>query len=411
MNSNKDTIKKILTLYGSSFLAIGLGFAISVFNTRILGKEAFGDFKFIETVFRFLASLVTIGVFVSITRMLAITNNEVYKSNLIGFFVLALTIAGSIGVIILIIFSYIEPIWFSGDLGSVFRKYAFLIFAILGSISLNEILKGLNKIYSLSFLSIIPAIVYLTITYIYNLNNPLYLEDILLFLYGIQLLFIILIIYKLKPKFNITKNLVKDVILENKINGRPIYYGSLAGVATAHIVGFSISYYIDNTQVGFFTLAMTLCSPLLVIPSVLGTVFFKKFTNYDFIPKKVFVFSILATVFSLVIFYFFIEKVFLLFYSEEFSPAIKISKILILSFILHGLGDLINRFLGAKGKGKLLRNSAFMVGIVNILGYTILIKYLGITGAIITQIMASGTYLFMMSYYYIKFTKKHNYVQ
>jgi O-antigen/teichoic acid export membrane protein len=181
-------------------------------------------------------------------------------------------------------------------------------------------------------------------------------------------------------------------------------------VATAYIVGFSISYYIDNTQVGFYTLAMTVCSPLLVVPSVLGTTFFKKFASLDFIPRKVVVFSILATLFALGIFYLFIEKVFLLFYSEDFSPAIRISKILIIGFLLHGLGDLVNRFLGAKGQGKLLRNAAFAVGFVNILGYSILVYYFGVTGAIITKIMASGVYLLMMYYYYTKFTKENKYV-
>jgi O-antigen/teichoic acid export membrane protein len=410
VNIDRDTINKILTLYGSSFIGIGLGFAISVFNTSVLGKEAFGDFKFIETVFRFLASLVSIGVFISITRMLAIAKNKIYKHNLIGFFVLSLAAAGLIGIILLIIFSFFEPIWFSNNLGYIFRKYAFLIFAILGSVALREVLKGLNKIYTLSILNTIPAIAYLIIAYIYNLNNALYLEDILMLLYGLQFLFMVMIIYKLKPMFNIKKSLIKDVIHENNVNGRPIYYGSLAGVATAQIVGFSLSYYIDNTQVGFYALALTICSPMIMIPSVLGTVLFKKFANFDYIPKKVIIFSILAAVFAIVIFYIFIEKVFLLFYSDDFEPAIEISKVLIFGFLLHGLGDLINRFLGAKGKGKLLRNSAFAVGIVNVLGYTLLVKYFGVTGAIITKILASGTYLFIMYYYYTKFTKKNIYV-
>jgi O-antigen/teichoic acid export membrane protein len=147
-----------------------------------------------------------------------------------------------------------------------------------------------------------------------------------------------------------------------------------------------------------------------MIPSVLGTVLFKKFANLNFIPKKVVIFSILATILALIVFYIFIDKVFLLFYSDDFTPVIGISKLLIFSFLLHGLGDLINRFLGAQGKGRLLRNSAFMVGIVNVLGYTLLVKYFGITGAIVTKILASGTYLIMMYYYYSKFTKTKNYV-
>ena len=410
MSINKDIFGKILTLYGASFIGIILGFAISVFNTSVLGKEAFGDFKFIETVFRFLASLVTVGVFISITRMLAIAKEKVYKQKLIGFFVLALIITGLIGVILLIIFSYLEPIWFSGNLGEYFRNYSFLIFAILGTLALREILKGLNQIYTLSLLNALPAIAYLGIAYFYNLQNPLYLADIFLLLYGIQFIFLLIIIIKLKPDFKLPKGLYKEVMLENKTNGKPVYFGSLAGVATAHIAGFALSYYIDNTQVGFFTLAITICTPLVMIPSVLGTVFFKRFASLEYIPKNVIFFSLIASAIALIIFYLFIEKVFLLFYPAEFSPAIDISMILIFGFLLHGLGDLINRFLGAKGKGKFLRNSAFMVGIVNILGYTILVNYFGVTGAIVTKILASATYLLMMYYYYTKFTKSNNYV-
>jgi len=410
VNIDKETIGKTISLYGSSFIGIGLGFAISVFNTSVLGKEAFGDFKFIESVFRFLASLVSIGIFISITRMLAISKSRIYNHKLIGFFVLSLAGAGLIGVILLVIFSFLEPIWFSDNLGYIFRKYSFLIFAILGNIALREILKGLNKIHTLSILNAFPAIAYLIIAYIFNLNNPLYLEDILMLFYGFQLLFMIIIIAMLKPNFNINKSILKDVIHENNVNGKPIYFGSLAGVATAQIVGFSLSYFIDNTQVGFFSLALTICSPIIMIPSVLGTVFFKKFANYDYIPKKVIIFSILTSAIALIIFFIFIERVFLMFYSDEFSPAIDISRILIIGFLLHGLGDLINRFLGAKGKGKLLRNSAFLVGLVNVFGYTILVKYFGVNGAIVTNIFASGTYLFMMYYYYTKFTKTNNYV-
>lgn len=410
MSIDRDTINKTLTLYGASFLGILLGFAVSVFNTRVLGKEAFGDFKFLETVFRFLASLVTVGVFISITRLLAIAKEKVLKQKLLGLFVLAFIITGLIGVILLILFSYLEPIWFSDNLGFYFRNYSFLIFAFLGTLALREILKGLNQIYTLSLLNAAPALAYLIVAYTLNLNNPLYLTDIFLLLYGIQFIFLLIIIFRLKPNFNFSKDLFKGVMTENKTNGKPVYFGSLAGVATAHIAGFALSYYIDNTQVGFFTLAITICTPLVMIPSVLGTVFFKKFASSEFIPKNVIYFSLAATAFAMIIFYLFIEKIFLLFYPEEFTPAIDISMILIFGFLLHGFGDLINRFLGAQGKGKFLRNSAFMVGIVNILGYTILVNYFGVTGAIITKILASATYLLMMYYYYIKFTKSKNYV-
>ena len=64
-------------MYGASILAIAFGFLISIFNSRILGPEGFGDYKFIETVARFIASLVSVGFFISFSRLLAInTSNE-----------------------------------------------------------------------------------------------------------------------------------------------------------------------------------------------------------------------------------------------------------------------------------------------------------------------------------------------
>ena len=108
-----------------------------------------------------------------------------------------------------------------------------------------------------------------------------------------------------------------------------------------------------------------------------------------------------------IVFYSLIEFVVISFYTEAYLPVSTISKYLIIAFIFHGLGDLINKFLGAKGKGKLLRNAAFMVGIINVLGYTILIKYFNINGAIITKILASCLYLIVMLIYYYNFIKNN----
>jgi len=209
--------KKAIVMYGASFLSVALGFLISILNTRILGPEKFGDFKYIETVVRLVASLVSV-------------------------------------------------------------------------------------------LSILPTATYAIIIYYLSQVIEVNIELVLLLYYGLLLLNNLFIIYKLKPSFKYGKELIQELHKENKFNGRPIYYGSLAGVATANMAGISISYFLnDNKQVGFFMLALTVCSP-----------------------------------------------------------------------------------------------------IINILGYSLLIKYFQMNGAIITKILASCLYLIVMLYYYINFTKKNN---
>ncbi len=402
----KETYKKIFTMYGASFLAIILGFLVSIFNSRVLGPENFGNYKFIETVARFIASLVSVGVFISITRLLALNTDQKKERRYIGLFTVIFGVTSLIGVLLFFGFSFIQPYYFDNDLQVTIQNYSLIVLVILGHLALKEILKGLHKIYTMSFISVVPTACYLLLIYAINEFTPVDIGWVLGIYYGLLLITLIVIIFRLRPDFSFKKPLVEELLQENKHNGRPIYYGSLAGVATTHIAGLSLSYFMDNIQVGFFTLALTICSPVLVIPSVLGTIYFKQFATMNKIPRKVFAFSVAGTLAALVVFYLLIEPVVVAFYTKEYLPVVDISKYVIVGFIFHGLGDLFNRFLGAKGKGKLLRNAAYLVGIVNILGYTLLIKYFDITGAIWTKILASGLYFLAMWWYYSKFVNQ-----
>lgn len=398
-------------MYGASFIAVLLGFIISILNTKVLGPEKFGDFKYIETVVRLIASLVSVGFFISITRLIAINNDTIKEKKYLGLFVVILGIISIVGVLLVFIYSFVEPLFFEETFGTTFRTYFFIVPTIIANLALLEILKGLHKIYTLALLTILPLVAYTIIAYAISTTKTIDVDSVLLLYYGLLLITTIIVIIVIKPKFNYKKSLVKELYKENKYNGRPIYYGSLAGVATANIAGICISYFLnDNRQVGFFMLALTVCSPLLIIPSVMGTTYFKQFVHLPKIPPKVILFSIAVTVFALVIFYTLIDYVVIQFYSKDYLPVANIAKYLILGFIFHGLGDLINRFLGAKGEGKKLRNAAFFVGAVNILGYTLLIKYFQMNGAIITKILASCLYLIVMLYYYINFIKKNKHV-
>ena len=400
--------KKIAFMYGASILGIALGFLVSIFNSRVLGPERFGDFKFIETVARFIASLVSVGLFISITRLIALNKDEEKKQKYLGLFTTIFGITSLLGLLLFFCFSFVEPYFFKNGLESEIRKYFFIVMVMIGNVAISEILKGLHKIYTISILSVLPVLSYLCAAYFINQVQPFDLEMVLLFYYGIQLIILIALIISLKPNFKFKKSLVTKLLEENKTNGKPIYYGSLAGVATTHIAGLSISFFMDNTQVGFFLLALTICSPLLVIPSVLGTIYYTKFVDIRTIPNKVLYVSIASTLAALGVFYFLVEDVIINFYTPEYLPVAQISKLLIIAFIFHGFGDLVNRFLGAKGQGKLLRNAAYLVGIVNVLGYTFLIKYFSINGAIITKILASLSYLILMIYYYRTFVKTNN---
>ena len=72
----------------------------------------------------------------------------------------------------------------------------------------------------------------------------------------------------------------------------------------------------------------------------------------------------------------------------------------------HGLGDVFNRFVGAHGFGKYLRNGAFISGGVAFIGYTLGVWLWGINGAITTRIAFAVTYMALMILYYNKVRRK-----
>ena len=244
MNGN---LKKALILYGASFLSIPLRFAMSILNTSLLGPQLFGNFKFIETVARFISDLTSVGIFTSLSRLLAIAGCPEKERKYVGFYVIILSIISVIGVIVFIVFSWIEPYYFDYNLGHIIRNCSFIVISISSMLSINLILKGLNRIYDIVILSLIPPIIYLGIVYAIKDYIDVDVSFVLTFYYLILLGIIIFLIFRLKPNFNISKLLFKEVLNENKTNGKPIYLGSLAGVATTHIAGLSISYYINNT--------------------------------------------------------------------------------------------------------------------------------------------------------------------
>lgn len=97
-----------------------------------------------------------------------------------------------------------------------------------------------------------------------------------------------------------------------------------------------------------------------------------------------------------------------MFYGKEYAPVIKINFIVSIGVILYGMGDFFNRFLGANGQGKALRNSSFFVGGGLLTASILLIPKWGEYGAACAKLIAGLIYLSIIIYYYLKFKNIEN---
>lgn len=399
-------VKQTGVLYTSVALGVIVGIAISVVNTRLLGPQQYGDYKFLQNLFTFVTTCLTLGIFVSGSRLLAQKKNEPIKHQLEGNLLL---LAAGVSVVMiagLFIFSFFEEQIFNNHLGKLIRVFSPLLFVFPLQVCLENIMQGDNRIYGLAFFRVCPKILYLVVAIIFNYFVPLSLVYALAIQLLVLTISISIMVIHFKPKFVDIKKHISIIWRENKIYGFHVYIGFLTGVASSQFGGFAISYFVDNINVGFFFLALTITMPLTMIANVVGTTFFKDFANRNSIPEKTTKVTVILSISALLIFLLVAKRLVLFLYTEVYIAVIPMVYILSFGCVFHGLGDYINRFLGAHGRGKDIRNNSLAIFGVNIFGYTILTHAFGVAGATATRLLADLTYFCVMYYYYKRYQRK-----
>lgn len=399
--------KQVLILYGSTLFGLFLGVISSVINTRALEPSLYGDVRYVQNIIQFVSSLLLVGFFTSGSRLLALSPSEDYSRQIRGAMcaILAITMCIlSLVMFVLFGFSFINN---DGILTWLYLSSVFVGGNVLLLNYINTTAQGDNHIIRISAARLLPTLAYIilaTVVYHFYHATPL----LMLSLYnGLAVLVYLCIIYSTRPSFSNLKESFRLLNEENKKYGFDVYLGSIANVSTSYISGITLGQFcVDNTNVGFYTLALTLSTPLALLPSIIGTTYFKRFATQDKIERKVLMISFAITIASLLAFICFVGIIVDILYNEEYRSVSLYASLLAFGTSLQGLGDMFNRFLGAHGKGKYLRNGAFTCGAVIIIGSVVLVYFFQIYGAIATKILGSMTYLAMMVFYYIRFLSR-----
>lgn len=391
--------KQVVLLYVTTMLGVFLGVLSSIINTNFMDPEDYGDVRYIQNIINFIASLLLFGYFLSGSRLLALSKDEKYSQRIRGTMVVILGIASFILLLSTGICYFIHR-----NNSSV--AYLFLVslpvcFNPLLLNYINTTAQGDNHIGRLSITRLLPALLYVIIAYIIYSRFGATSTRMILLQWGIATVCYILIIISSRPNFKNLKPIFQELNKENKDYGLQLYWGSLVMVATNYLAGISLGIFNENnTEVGFYTLAMTVTSPLTTLPAIIGTTYFKQFATQDRIPAKVMKFTILITFISCLCFIVLIKPIVTFLYSEEYEKVGTYAIWLSVGYGIHGIGDMINRYLGSHGQGKSIRNSSIANGIFKIFGYTVLVYLWNTEGALLTNVLCSFIYTIMLFYYY-----------
>jgi O-antigen/teichoic acid export membrane protein len=395
-------LRQLCSLYSAMVAGMVFGVGTSVVNTRLLGPDQFGSFKFLQDLFAFAVTFFTIGVFVSGGTLLAQEKNEQIRRKMKGSLLILATVISCCFTLCLFLFSFIQDDIFNNELGYIVRLLSPLLFVIPFEICLENVLQGENKIYDLSVFRLGPKMLYLLFVWIYGYYLPLSTTSALaIHISGLGVLVVIMMI-RIRPCVLDLKTFL-TIWKENKKHGVHVYYGYLANVATMHLAGLSIAYFIDSRNVGFYSLALTVTSPLAMISSSVSTTYYREFADSAAIPKKATLLASILSIVALIAFLFLIKTIIFLLYTSEYISVIPLVYVISIGCIFRGFGDFINGFLRAHGRGKEVRNAAFVNGLSNVFGYIFLVYAFGVAGAASTRLISDIIYWYTMYFYYNKF--------
>ena len=394
------TGRQAISLYFSLFAGLLVSLAVSSINTHALGADQFGDYKFLQTISTFCITFLTFGLFVSGGRLLAIAEDSNSRRRLLGGITIIVGVIYFVFAALFLFLSFYFDEVFGRDLGWLAQVTLPLVFIYPLNICLENILKGLNAIYSLAAVRLIPNTLYLVYAYYLSINNDLDLYSAYLGYLGFSAVVFLGVFIYLKPSFSGALENINHIYQETKSYGFKVYTGILASVATMHFGGIMVAFYLDTKSAGFFLLARTITMPLTQISTTIGATLFRKFARSKYITSRVFIVTACMAISLLGLFFIVIDDFVKWLYPPEFEVIVPLCYIMAAGATLQGVGGMINNFVCAKGHGSYSRNASFIRGAVNVVGYTAGVKYFGVTGAATTVLVSGIAFLVALVFYY-----------
>jgi O-antigen/teichoic acid export membrane protein len=404
--------KQLVSLFSANLLGIPFGVITSIILTRYLGSQGYGDYKFIISIFNFAIIICTFGFFQAGNRVLVLNNDKIKAKEYYG---AVLLILGGLFILtssLLLFYALFDNNIQEKQLSNLLLCLIPFSWILLLSKYFEALFKADNQIIMLSKIRIYPQFFFLItaifVFFIFIDKEFKRLEIILGIYLATQVLIYLFILYKINISFRNLKIRLIEIWDYNKSFGFNMYLGTLFSLGFATLTEILISYFgINNSGVGFYSLALTFAMPLTYIPNTIATTHYKDFSMSEKIPKKLFHITLGVSIGSLLVLWLVIGPFVHIFYGSEFESVIRLNFIVSIGVVVHGLGDFFNSFLSANGQAKSLRNCLIIYGLAILTFNLFLIPKLGAIGAAYSKLITSIIYLLSIWIIYYKYKKRN----
>ena len=400
--TNKKVVYHTGILFLSQALVIILGFITKGIQTRALSPENYGLYAFFTTVTGFGVLFFNLGLYPTIETMLAGINDKQKEKELFGTSFIITFFLGILFSAFLFALSYIIDKIFHMEFGYILRLISPMCIIFPFRLLIPALAIGSNKITHAAWYDVLFQLLFSVLLFFMFMYFDLTIKKTILLNLFSSVVAVSCIVYFFRPSFINFYSNVKEIWIKNKEYGIHYYLGSIFSETTYRLDELFITYFINTTQLGFYSLANIICSPMVMFSSALSSALFKRFASVNYVSKKIFFINAIWIIISSTVLYLFSGFIVKIFFGAGFETVTLYIIPLSLSYIFKTLCQPF-AFLAAKGKGKEIRNVAFAEGIFSVITNIIFIPMWGVMGAIYSSILVRAVDFVGLYYYYRKY--------
>lgn len=377
---------------------------LNILLARELGPIRYGDYTYLLSVLTLFTTIFTFGFFQAGGRALVLNSSHRRRLQYYGAELVILVFLYLLLNFALILFVQFDSNIREKGLLDYFSILLLCSWVFLFKRYCEVLFQADGKVQLLSFSKIFQPILYLSLIVLFAFfESDLSLRVVLIIFIGSNFFSVLVVVYIIRPNFNMLWRRLNEIWLYNKKFGFHLYLGSVLPLSLSMLSMMLISYYSDdNAGLAFYSIALSLSALITVIPNTMATVHYRSFSKSKVLPlelvAKTFMLTFIAT-FALIVC---VQRFVQIAYGIDYVLVYKLVYILACGMLAHGFGDLLNRYLSAKGHGKYVRNASILTGLFLLSSSLMLIPIYQEYGAAISTSLTGLVYFLMLLFYYRK---------
>lgn len=385
-----DLGRKATVYFSALLLNTLLGLVVYVMLTRSMSVADFGTYSFVIAIFLFVGMFFDFGIASAGMRLMALLRDGEDAARRIGALLMLSVLVGIGFVLVAIAASFAVDSVFGKNAGAIILMAAPLTLVYPLQEMVLSISQGSSRMRFMSVFLVLPRVLLIAALAFLLLTGGIDARMAVLATLVTLGAAVGIAVGYMRPVFTNLGSEFRMIFREVREYGRDIYLGRVVDGMTTGLDKMLLSYFHGMVPVGFYSIAMTMSTPISMPSKAMAQSAYRRFVSDDSIADRLLLLNVLWCTVGAALLLVACQLLIPLFFTDRYSASLVVVPWLMAGFALAGLNHPFHAFLAAHRQGRSIRIMSMTSSGVNIALNFALIPGMGMTGAALALL---ATYL------------------